>query len=316
MKTSIIIPVMNDSFVFKCLNEIIKTLGGKIPKDKEIIVVNDKKSNEKFSFELEKFCSEKKVRYFRAGKAGASFNRNKGMKISKGKNILFIDSDCFPEKNWIPEMEKSLKDYDIVEGRISYDSKDKPLFDRVVENKSTQFRFLTANLGIKREVGEKCKFDSRFIVFREDTDFGLSAIEKGFKPTFNQNAEVFHKKSRFTIKKFILERKRYVGEPLLFKKHNLNPLLKQHIPRIWRISHPIELFLLLIILGSLFFSWEFFLIAYFIPGLIYSLKQYLVYRRNFSFKDSLLILFFIPPTIIVKRIYIWKGALKFKVLLI
>lgn len=312
MKTSIVIPVINDDFVFRCLKTIIRNWKNKIPFDKEVIIINDKKSNDRFSKKLKNFCSNKKIKYYRAEKPGASFNRNKGIDLAKGKNIIFIDSDCFPSKNWVSEMEKSLEKFDLVEGRVSYASDKKPLFDRFVENKSAPNRFLTANLGIKKEVGNKCKFDDRFIVFREDTDFGLMALEKGFISTFNKKAEVFHKKSRFTIKKFIFERKRYIGEPLLFKKHKNNPLLNRHIPRIWRISHPTEVLFLGLIVSSIFYFWQALLFTYFLPGLVYSLKKYLIDRRTFRIKDTILILLLIPITMALKRFYIWKGAIKFR----
>jgi glycosyltransferase involved in cell wall biosynthesis len=316
MKTSIIIPVMNDNFIYKCLNSLLNSFNNKIPTGKEIIVINDKKSEESYSKGLKNFCDKSKIKYIRAEKQGASFNRNLGMRISKGEKILFIDSDCFPDKNWVSEMEKGLEDSELVEGRVVYASKKKPLFDRVVENKNTPNRFLTANLGITRKVAESCKFDNRFIVFREDTDFGLSAIEKGFKTSFLEKAVVFHKKSRFTVKRFILERKRYVGEPLLFKKHKSNPLIHEHIRHFFRISYPFELLAIILLFLFIFINPLISIIIYFIPGISYNLRGYLIQRRTFSLKDSILTLFLIPLTMIVKRIYIWKGAIKFRVFMI
>jgi len=316
MKTSIVIPVLNDDFIYKCLNFILENFNKKIPKNKQIIVINDQKSNEIFSQKLKAFCKDNKIDYHKSEKPGASFNRNKGIELAKGEKIIFIDSDCFPSKKWLNEMEESLKDFDIVEGKVSYAAKENPLFDRFVENKSTPNRFLTANLGIRKVVGQKCKFDDRFIVFREDTDFGFCALEKGFTSSFNQKAEVFHKQSRFTIKKFVLERKRYIGEPLLFKKHKLNPLLKNHVPRIWKFSHPIELILLFFLVTSIFMSWKLLILAYLLPGIIYCSNKYFISKRTFKIKDTLLVLLFLPITMIVKRIYIWKGSIRFKVLLL
>ncbi len=314
VKTSIIIPVKNDVSIYNCINSILKQIRSK--KDREVIIVNDKNSEEEFSKNLKKFCKEKKIKYIKGEKPGAAFNRNKGMAIAKGENILFIDSDCIAGPNWIKKMEDSLKDYDIVEGAIIYNSQERPLFDRVIENKETPYRFLTANLGIKKAVAKKCSFDERFIVFREDTDFGLCALEKGFKSFFNKEAKVFHKKSRFSIREFIFERKRFIGDPLLFKKHRSNKLLKKHIPIICRISYPLELILLIFIFISIFLSWKLFLVAYFFPGIIYSLKKYLIDKRTFKIKDTFLVILLIPLTMIVKRISIWRGSIKFKVLLI
>jgi glycosyltransferase involved in cell wall biosynthesis len=311
MKTSIVIPVMNDNYIYKCLGTILKNFGNKILKNKEIIVVNDKKSNENFSKKLNEFCRLNGMKYHQAKEPGASANRNLGMELAKGENILFTDSDCFPHNNWIKEMEKSLEKYDLVEGRISYESKDKPLFDRLVENKSTQFRFLTANLGIKKGISKVCKFDNKFIVFREDTDFGLSVLEKGYKAVFNEKAEIFHRKGRFTIKRFIFERKRYIGEPLFLKKHIKSKHMKMHVPRFGRILHPVELFLLGIMFVSLAYSWKLFIILYLLPGFIYCAKEYLLNKRTFNIKDTILILILLPLTMIIKRIYIWKGSIKF-----
>ena len=316
METSIIIPVLNDSYVYCCLKSILKSLSGKVPKAKEILVINDKNSLESFSTKLKLFCKKNKIKYFKSEKPGAAFNRNKGMDLAKGKRILFIDSDCKADKFWIKEMELSLNSADIVEGRIDYDSNKTPLFDRVVENKSTSFRFLTANLGITRKVGKECKFDERFIVFREDTDFGLMALEKGFKHFFCEKAKVFHKSSRFTIKRFIFERKRFIGEPLFFKKHRKNALIKKHIPRIWRISHPVEFILLALIIASLFFSWKYLILAYLLSGTVYCLKKYLIDKRTFKIKDTILVLILLPLTMVVKRIAIWKGAIRFKFFLL
>ena len=316
MKTSIIIPVKDDTYIFNCLKSILNNFNNKIPKNKEIIVIDDKKSKQKFSVNLENFCKSNKIKYFKAKEPGASFNRNYGIDVSYGEKILFIHSDCTSDKKWIFEMEKSLDIFDIVEGQIIYNSKIDPLFDRVVQNKQTKYNFLTANMGIKRAVTEKCRFDKRFIVFREDTDFGLCALENGFKGSFNKKARVFHRSSRFTIKRFIIERKRYIGEPLFLKKHKKNPLIKKHVKSFLRIAYPFELIFLIAMLISLFLDFRWFLFFYLFPGFFYCLKNYLVNKRTFKIKDTLLILLLLPLTMFIKRVFIWRGAIKFKFFLI
>ena len=197
MKTSIVIPVKDDDYIYTCLRKLLPQVKNK---SREVVVVDDKLSKEGFSIKLKDFCKKNKVGYSKAKRPGAAYNRNKGMEMAKGENILFIDSDCFPSRKWVSEMENSLRDSQIVEGEIIYNSKTASLLDRVVENRGTPFRFLTANLGIKREVAEKCSFDDRFIVFREDTDFGLCALEKGFKHSFCyliENVSVNHCGEKF-----------------------------------------------------------------------------------------------------------------------
>lgn len=312
MDTSIIIPVKDDEYIFLCLERLIAIK----KKNEEIIVVNDSLSRGVFSKKLISFCKLNKIVYMRSKTPGAAFNRNEGMRIAKGKKLLFIDSDCLPDKNWIEEMEKSLDDCDLVEGSIKYDSPTRTVLDRSVENIETPGLFLTANLGIKKEVSKKCKFDERFIVFREDTDFGLSALEQGFKSAFNTLAIVFHKKSKFSIKRFIFERERYIGEPLLYKKHKENSLISNYVRKMGRIFYPAELLFLLLIFSSVFFSLPAFVIFYLFPGAYYLGKKYASRKYIWNMLDSIIVLILLPVTMLVKRIAIWKGALKFRILVI
>jgi glycosyltransferase involved in cell wall biosynthesis len=312
MKTSIVIPVKDDWNIFYCLKEVLiqKT------KNSEIIVVNDYKSSNSFTQELKNFCKEAKVRCVSPSKPGASANRNFGMRIARGRNIVFIDSDCYPCKGWLIGLEEKLERYDLVEGKVTYEAKKKGLMDRVVENSKGKYCFLTANFAIKKKVASKCFFDERFLVFREDTDFGLSAIEQGFRYSFCEEAEVFHKASRFTVKRFIFERKRYIGEPLFFKKHKNNYLIKKHSPSILRISFPGEFFFLVIFFLSLFFSLKIALFLYLLPGLAYCFSGYIKKKRYFKLRDFLEVILLIPLTIVVKRLAIWQGAIRFKFFLI
>jgi len=311
IKTSIVIPVKDDDYIFTCLDSLYP----QIDKSREVIVVNDLLSSKEFTHKLSRACKKYKVRYFIAEKPGASANRNLGMSMARGKNILFIDSDCRSEFNWVINMEKSLNKYDLIEGAIIYDSKEKSVLDRVVENKETPYRFLTANLGITKKVAKSCSFDNRFIVFREDTDFGFEALEKGFSSSFNKSAVVYHKRAKFTIKRFIFERERYIGEALFFKKHISNKYLVNEIKRIGRVLYPLEFLFILGMLFSLFFSFAIFPIFYFFPGIYYLFKKY---KQGFVWdtKEAILVLVLLPITMFIKRIAIWKGACKFKVFVI
>jgi GT2 family glycosyltransferase len=200
-----------------------------------------------------------------------------------------------------------------VEGKIIYGSKERTVLDRAVENLDTPNLFLTANLGIKKTVFRKCKFDERFIVFREDTDFGLSALEHGFKSTFNTNAKVFHKKSKFSIKRFIFERERYIGEPLLLKKHLNNELVNNYIKRIGRILYPEELVFMILMVSFLFYNPLISLVFYFFPGGFYLFKKYKTKKYIFNARDSAVVLLLLPVTMFVKRLAMWKGAIRFKI---
>ena len=47
-------------------------------------------------------------------KQGISFNRNQGIKNSKGKIIIFIDDDCWVQENWLSSLLEPLQDENIL----------------------------------------------------------------------------------------------------------------------------------------------------------------------------------------------------------
>lgn len=315
LKTSVVIPVKDDESVYNCIESILPQLG----KDRELLVVCDIKSEKEFYGRLEKYCNNLKnkgVCFMTPNKPGAAANRTLGMRMSSGKNILFIDSDCVAEKNWIKEMEHSLSKNDIVEGTVLYASNIRTPMDKVVENRGQLYRFLTANLGITSKVAEKCEFDSSYVLFREDTDFGFQAIKAGFKHDFCYYGVVIHKRQKYTIKKFLFERKRYFTEARFFDKwKNDNYLLKHEVKRIGIILYPQELAFIGLMILLLPFSLCFAFACYLIPGMIYLLKQF-NNGIKFNFRETMIVMLLLSATMIIKRISIWRGALHYKVLVI
>lgn len=101
MKVSIIIPFKNlDDYVRECVGKCLSLKG-----DFEIILLPDVKIKEKFPG----------TRVFvNSGKP--SVKRNFGVSKAKGSVIAFIDSDAYPEKDWLKNALKYLKEYDVVGG--------------------------------------------------------------------------------------------------------------------------------------------------------------------------------------------------------
>jgi len=90
IKISVIIPIFNaEKYISDCLESIInQTL-----KDIEIILIDDG-SNDKTAKIINKYAKkDKRIIIFRQKNKGAGAARNKGIQISRGEYISFIDSD-------------------------------------------------------------------------------------------------------------------------------------------------------------------------------------------------------------------------------
>lgn len=106
-KISVIVPVYNTE---KYLNECINSLLNQTIDDYEIIIINDcSKGNED---EIINNYKDKKIKYILNKKnMGIGYNRNLGIKKSKGKYICFIDSDDYVTEDFLEKMyDKSYKD--------------------------------------------------------------------------------------------------------------------------------------------------------------------------------------------------------------
>ena len=91
LKVSVIIPFYNN---LSLLKKSIKSVLNQTFKSFEIIIIYDcgDKSNIKYLKNLNAKYSKIKIIYNKKN-IGAGLSRNKGIKISKGKYIAFLDSD-------------------------------------------------------------------------------------------------------------------------------------------------------------------------------------------------------------------------------
>ncbi|MGC8976613.1 MAG: glycosyltransferase [Candidatus Ratteibacteria bacterium] len=91
VKISIIIPTRKfDQFTKKCIEECEKLNY----ENYEIIVLPDDEINEKLNIST-------KIKIIPTGKVYPSIKKNIGIKYSEGEICAFIDSDAYPDKNWL-----------------------------------------------------------------------------------------------------------------------------------------------------------------------------------------------------------------------
>lgn len=106
---SIIVPVYNtESYLEKCLNSILNQTYENI----EIIIIDDGSTDNSYKI-LQKFQNKnKRIRLLQQKNSGQGVARNKGIEISKGEYIFFIDSDDRVTENMVEEMVSEIEKTD------------------------------------------------------------------------------------------------------------------------------------------------------------------------------------------------------------
>jgi len=313
---SVIIPVKDDDSVFNLIEEVAEQ------EPDEIIVVNSSQSEYWFSVNLQEKVEtlEKTTGRYLQSTDGVAQARNIGAEAASTDKLLFIDSDCSPCAGWLENMEAALETDDIVEGWVEYKGKRLP-FQRVVENTGEKGRFLTANLGVRKEVSEEIRFDESYGIFREDTDFGLQALvnEKGFTVAVNKGAAVKHSTESYSLISFLKDKWRYTSEPLFYSKHKDREDIDDYCDSFWRVLHFKEAGVLGVLSSVILAGW-----FYPIPAavLFYLLVTAISYKylkdgkkagkydeiRPLDYDKAF---FYIPLGLLVKRLAIWTGSLKY-----
>jgi len=91
---SIIIPVYNgEKYIKKCLDSVIN----QTKKEIEIIVINDGSTDN--TEECIKLFNDDRIKYFKNTNHGIGYSRNYGISKSRGKYIMFLDSDDYMSEN-------------------------------------------------------------------------------------------------------------------------------------------------------------------------------------------------------------------------
>lgn len=107
---SIIVPVYNsEKYIEKCINSLINQTYENL----EIIIINDG-SKDKSLEKIRKIAKmEQRIKVVSKENSGVSSTRNKGIELSNGKYIIFIDSDDYVEPNFVEVLHKNLIENDV-----------------------------------------------------------------------------------------------------------------------------------------------------------------------------------------------------------
>ena len=141
--------------------------------------------------------------------AGPAAARNAGAKIACGELLLFTDSDCVPNFNWIAELVRPFDDPKVMGSKGVYRTREKGWIARFVQleyaykydkmERKAAIDFIdTYSAAYRREVFlENGGFDESFPVPSvEDQEFSFRLAGKGYKLVFQPEAAVFHAHDR------------------------------------------------------------------------------------------------------------------------
>jgi glycosyltransferase involved in cell wall biosynthesis len=101
---SIIIPVYNRASL---VSSTIESVLNQVCKDFEIILIDDGSSDE-LEKNISYYIAKKALIFHAQPNSGVSAARNKGASLSKGKYLIFLDSDDHVTQNWLLDFETKI----------------------------------------------------------------------------------------------------------------------------------------------------------------------------------------------------------------
>lgn len=121
VKYSFIVPVYNTSkYLKKCLDSLVKQTF----KDFEIIIVNDGSTDNSSNIISKYQDMYKNIKVINQKNEGLSMARNNGVKEANGEYLIFIDSDDYVEKNLLKEVDKEIKDAEVLRYQVISEDED------------------------------------------------------------------------------------------------------------------------------------------------------------------------------------------------
>lgn len=185
----------------------------------EIVVVDDGSTDNTETL-IHSFRAESKlqIKFFKQDHRGPGEARNLGMQKSEGEFLLFIDSDCIADQNWLSAYETAILKFD----PIGFGGPDKVLpnfspLQKAIDYSMTSFITTggirghskkkiskyyprSFNMGVRADVVQKIGGMNK-LRHGQDIEFSNRILNTGGKVIKVDDAVVYHKR-RMSIKKF------------------------------------------------------------------------------------------------------------------
>jgi glycosyltransferase involved in cell wall biosynthesis len=231
MKASVVVPNYNSENV---MADLLEALESQTFRDFELVIVDDGSTDNCLKvIEDHKKSSGMKVTVLRQDHAGPAKARNLGVENAKSDIVVFVDSDCVPEKDWLSEMIKPFRDKEIaaVQGTYKTHNKDRLIARYVGYEIDYRHEKMKSREGVDwlGTFSAACRKEAFFrvggfdTVFRtanaEDPELAFKIRKMGYRIVFNPKAVVAHRHPP-TLTSFLRQQfKRGYWRIPMYKKH-------------------------------------------------------------------------------------------------
>jgi glycosyltransferase involved in cell wall biosynthesis len=230
---SIIIIVKNDRGVEQTLDALMLQVA---PVKKEVIVIDASKRSVLADIK-KKYPS---VRWHYYEQHGKKFTipeqRNRGVELSTGDVVIFIDANCLPNETWLSAIVSSIQSGEDVVCGPCRPSNPTNLVQYIEEHDAKTYvsECTTINVAVRRSVLKKVGLFDTALAYGEDVDYFWRVKDAGYKICFDPAVAISHDygKSKEQFRRAYRYGK---SRAILHKKHWRTRILQlvAHEPHVW-----------------------------------------------------------------------------------
>jgi GT2 family glycosyltransferase len=238
---SIVIPAYNAE---KTLGACLEALRIQTVVPQEVIVVDDGSTDC-----TSQVASDFNVKLIRQANQGPASARNAGVAEACGEIILFTDSDCEPEKQWVEKMVAPFNDPRVDGVKGVYRTRQAEPAARLVQAEfEDRYRLLAQSEWIDFVDGHAAAFRRAAILEiggfdpafpeanNEDVDFSYRLAAAGKRMVFRPDAIVYHHHPDSFLKYFILKVKRGYWRMIVYKQHPGKAIRDSYTPQVMKLQ--------------------------------------------------------------------------------
>lgn len=285
---SVIVPAYNAEKTIKgCLDALLnQDYNGNY----EVIIVDDGSTDSTPEI-VSKYQAVRLIRQLNAGPAAA---RNRGASEAKGDIILFTDSDCVPEKDWLRMMMEPFEnDNSVIGVKGIYKTRQKEIAARFVQleyedkydkmKKDETIDFIdTYSAAFKKDIFLSMGgYDTSFpVACAEDVDLSYRMSAGGYKMVFNPNAVVYHIHPN-TLTSYLKKKYKFAFWRVLAVKRNPQKMVKDsHTPQSTKFELMLIPLIYISLIVSMFYNTSLAAIVFVIYLLIISISVSKIFQKD------------------------------------